>query len=119
MAGDGNPGNVPTNNSTSFKYKSSLFKKLKDTDNGVFKNVKIAVSLKHLTNFWRCLKIPLIICKIHLELNWTKDCVMSTIANTIYTIFKITNKNNKVISSNCYFMKQRQYKTGKTIRKRT
>ena len=30
----------------------------------------------------------LINCKIHLELNWSKDCVMSTIADTI---FKITN----------------------------
>ena len=27
-------------------------------------------------------------CKIHLELNWTKDCVMSIIADTT---FKITN----------------------------
>ena len=32
--------------------------------------------------------MPLINCKIHLELNWTKDCVMSTIADTK---FKITN----------------------------
>ena len=32
--------------------------------------------------------MPLINCKIHLELNWSKDCVMSTIANTE---FKITN----------------------------
>ena len=32
--------------------------------------------------------MPLINCKIHLELNWSKDCVMSTIANTA---FKITN----------------------------
>ena len=32
--------------------------------------------------------MPLINCKIHLELNWTKDCVMSTIADTA---FKITN----------------------------
>ena len=32
--------------------------------------------------------MPLINCKIHLELNWSKDCVMSTI---IATIFKITN----------------------------
>ena len=32
--------------------------------------------------------MPLINCKIHLELNWSKDCVMSTIADTI---FKITN----------------------------
>ena len=32
--------------------------------------------------------MPLINCKIHLELNWTKDCVMSAIADTT---FKITN----------------------------
>ena len=50
--------------------------------------MKIAVPLKYLSNFWRSLEIPLINCKIHLELNWTKDCVMSTIADTT---FKITN----------------------------
>ena len=32
--------------------------------------------------------MPLINYKIHPELNWTKDCVMSAIADTI---FKITN----------------------------
>ena len=32
--------------------------------------------------------MPLINCKIHLELDWTNDCVMSTIADTK---FKITN----------------------------
>ena len=32
--------------------------------------------------------MPLIHCKIHLEFNWTKDSVMSTIADTT---FKITN----------------------------
>ena len=32
--------------------------------------------------------MPLINCKIHLELNWRKDCVMSTIVDTT---FKITN----------------------------
>ena len=30
-------------------------------------------------------------CKIHLELNWTKDCVMSSIAGA--TTFKITSTN--------------------------
>ena len=34
--------------------------------------------------------MPLINCKIHLELNWSKDCIMSTIADTT---FKITNTN--------------------------
>ena len=30
--------------------------------------------------------MPLINCKIHLELNWTKDCKMSTIADTTLII---------------------------------
>ena len=33
--------------------------------------------------------MPLINCKIHHELNWTKDCVMPGIAGE--TTFKITN----------------------------
>ena len=34
--------------------------------------------------------MPLINCKINFELNWSKDCVISTIADTT---FKITNTN--------------------------
>ena len=68
--------------SRSFKYKSSFFKSLTADDNGVFKKVKIVVTLKHLSNFWRSLEMPLINCKTHLALNWNKDCVISTIANT-------------------------------------
>ena len=48
---NGNPDNVSVDNSTSFKYKSSFFKGLTAADNGVFKNVKIAVPLKYLSNF--------------------------------------------------------------------
>ena len=60
-----------------------LFKQLTAADNGVFKNVKIAAPLKYLRNFWRSLEMLLLInCKIHLELNWSKDCVMSTIVET-------------------------------------
>ena len=86
VANAGNPDNVSTANSSSFKYKSSFFKPLRDADNGVFKNVKIAVPLKYLSNFWRSLEMPLINCKIHLELNWTKDCVIPTIADTRFEI---------------------------------
>ena len=85
---NGNPANVTTADSSSFKYKSSFLKQRTADDNGVFKDVKTAVPLKYLSNFWRSLEMPLINCKIHLELNWTKDCVMSTIADTT---FKITN----------------------------
>ena len=66
-----------------------FLKLLRDVDNGVFKDVKIAVQLKHLSNFWRSLEMSLINCKIHLELNWAKDCVlMSTIVDKT---FKTTN----------------------------
>ena len=38
--------------------------------------------------------MPLINCKIHLELNWTKDCGMSNIAGT--ATFKITSTKSYV-----------------------
>ena len=60
-----------TADSSSFKYKSSFFKTLEDDDNGLFKNVKITVPLKYLSNIWRSLEMPLINCKIHLVLNWS------------------------------------------------
>ena len=43
---DGVPVIVNTTNSSSFKYKSRIFKRLIADDNGVFKGVKIAVPLK-------------------------------------------------------------------------
>ena len=58
-------------------------------NNGVLKNEKIVVPLKYLSNFWRSLEILLINCKIHLELSWTNNCVMSSVAVIIE--FKITN----------------------------
>ena len=71
---NGNPGNVSVDNSSSFKYKSSFLNSLTAADNGVFKNVKTAVPLKYSNNFWRSLEMPLINCKIHLELSWSKNC---------------------------------------------
>ena len=43
---NGNLANVTTDDSSSFKYKSSFFKPLTGADNGVFKNVKIVVKIK-------------------------------------------------------------------------
>ena len=85
----GDLDNVSTTNSTCFKYKSSFIKEFTAVNNNrAFENVKTAVLLNYLSNFWRSLEMPLINCKIHLELNWTKDCVMPTIADTK---FKTTN----------------------------
>ena len=76
----GNPNNVALDNSTSFKYKTSRLGKATDADGNdrSLKNTKakIVVPLKYLSNFFRSLEMPLINCKIHLELNWNNYCVM-------------------------------------------
>ena len=93
-------GNIPvgvdSTNSTSFEYKSSSIKK---SDDGAFKNVKIAVRLKHLSNVWRSLEMRLINCKIHLELNWSKNCMMSSVVGT--TTLKITTTKLYVLIVLC------------------
>ena len=33
------------------------------------------VPLKHLSNSWGTLEMPLINCKINLDLNWSKNCI--------------------------------------------
>ena len=78
---------VTTDNSTSFKYKSSLL----GAPNAavVLNSVKKVVPLKYLPNFFRSLEMPLINCKIHLELNWKNYCVMSSVDGT--TTFQLTS----------------------------
>ena len=68
------------NNSQSFKYKSVLVEKTKDfADQKSFvKDVKTVVPIKYLNSFWRSLEMPLIIYKVHLELNWIEDCILSS-----------------------------------------
>ena len=41
-------------------------------------NVKVVVPLKYLSNFFRSLEMPLINCKIKLNLTWKKECMLST-----------------------------------------
>ena len=74
----GNLLNVALDNSTSFKYKASLLGKATDADGNdrSSKNTKMVVPLKYLHNFFRSLEMPLINCKIHVELNWNHNCVM-------------------------------------------
>ena len=42
-------------------------------NNGNTKDVEIIVPLKHLSNFWRTLEMPLINCEVNLILTWSKD----------------------------------------------
>ena len=98
---DGNPNNVALDNSRSFKYKASLLGKADEADgnNRSLKNTKIVVPLKYLSNFFRSLEMPLINCKIHLELNGNNNCVMYRAgtyaggdnANDRETAFQITS----------------------------
>ena len=72
---------VTTADSSSFKYKSELLKGLNSRDvaantipniaaaRRLFTKSKTIVSLKHISNFFRSLEMPLINSKIHLELN--------------------------------------------------
>ena len=79
-------------NSQSFKYKAALLGKTADAVNNTnssVKDTKIVVPLKYLSNFWRSLEMPLINCKVHLELNWIEDCILSSAGNS--TKFEITD----------------------------
>ena len=78
---------VPVNNaeltidgSKSFKYKAALLGKTANHNDGksFVKDAKIVVPLKYLSNFWRSLEMPLINCKVYLELNWIEDCILSS-----------------------------------------
>ena len=68
-------------NSQSFKYKAALLEKTANAvnnTNGSVKDAKIVVPLKYLSNFWRSLEMPLINCKVYLEINWIEDCILSS-----------------------------------------
>ena len=53
-------------------------------------NVKIVVPLKYLGNFFRSLEMPLVNCKIHVELEWSKNCVLSNVAGASTFIIRDT-----------------------------
>ena len=87
---NGNIADVTTADSSSFKYKSSILGDfVPDGVNGALKDAKVVVPLKYLSNLFRSLEMQLINCKIRLELNWSKDCIMSSVAGA--TTFKITS----------------------------
>ena len=74
--------NLTADNSDSFKYKIKLLGNVTEVAGnaaGVRRlNVKVFVPLKYLSNFFRSLGMPLINCKIKLNLTWKKECVLST-----------------------------------------
>ena len=109
-------------NSSSFKYHSKLIQKQLTTANSVpvnrnidpnftnahkvWKNIKIVVPLKYISNFFRNLELPLINTKLYKELNWTKFSVLcNQNHNSIFQITKgdlhipvvtLNTENNKL-----------------------
>ena len=100
LADDTNDNNDPNKNvinSKSFKYKTSITgntynvpRRKTGADGNPVKNtnydrnkrgtreVKIAVPLKHLGNFWNSLNIPLINCEMYLALSWYETYVITS-----------------------------------------
>ena len=68
---------LTADNLSSLKYKISLLGNPVVANNIAKINVKVVVSLKYLSNFCRSLEMPLINCKIKLNLTWKKECVLS------------------------------------------
>ena len=63
-------------NSESFDCKASFMENGVTHDDLTTNDVKVVVPLKHLSNFWRHLNIPLINCEVELILTWFKNCVL-------------------------------------------
>ena len=78
-------------NSQSFKYKVALVRKTASHNNGKssVEDTKIVVPSKYLSNFWRSWEMPLINGKVHLELNWIEDSILSSAGN--YAKFERTD----------------------------
>ena len=63
--------------SKSFDYKTKFIESVTNA-NLIKQNVKTIVPLKHLSNFWKTLDIPLINCEISLVLTWSENCVLTS-----------------------------------------
>ena len=63
-------------NSDPFDYKASFMENGVTHDNLTKNDVKVVVPLKHLSNFWRHLGIPLTNCEVELILTWFKNCLL-------------------------------------------
>ena len=81
---------------TSFNYKSNLLGSATAEDgDAVWKNAQIIVLLKYVSSFFRSLEMPLINTKIYIQLNYTKNSIISNAYEAEdNTSFKIKKKMN-------------------------
>ena len=87
LGGNAN-NNDNTVNSDTFRYKNKITGNRHNVaagakDSTANKNgtndIKLAIPLKYLGNFWRVLNIQLISCEVSLELKWNKNCVITSL----------------------------------------
>ena len=76
LGGANNNINYSIKDSKSFDYKTSITGKLEG--NNTEKEAEIDVPLKHLSNFWRTLEIPLVNCETNLILTLSENCVLTS-----------------------------------------
>ena len=97
------PSNPLSSNSESFKYKKNIVGK---TQEDSLTNAKVVIPLKHLSNFWRALNIPLINCEVELILTWSKNCVLADMtinADADPAIVAPSGATFKIKTQNCMF----------------
>ena len=82
---------LTTNTSSSFKYKVSLLGNPVVANNIAKINVKVVVPLKYLSNFFRSLEMPLINCKIKLNLAWKKNVYYQLMLEMLHLLLMIQN----------------------------
>ena len=105
---------LTADNSDSLKYKIKLLGNVTEFAGdaaGVRRlNVKVVVPLKYLSNFFRSLEMPIINCKIKLNLTWKKECVLSTGAGEAVFIINDTKLYVPVVTlskeDNKYFIER-------------
>ena len=56
-----------------------------DANKYVKKNAEISDPLKHLSNFWRTLKMWLINCEVSLILTWPRECLITSTEKRVVT----------------------------------
>ena len=87
-ADDNNFDNIKVVNPKTFNYKNKIIGNKYNVNAGVdgydvnkngTQEVKLAIPLKYLGNFWRALNIPLISCEVSLELKWDKNCLITSL----------------------------------------
>ena len=89
---------LTADNSSSFNYKVSLLGNPVLDGNITKRSVKVVVPLKYLSNFFRSLEMPLINCKIKLNLTWKKECVLSNQAGAAVFIINDTKMYVPVVT---------------------